>query len=69
MVCNKCGKFYFKEQQHRHYGIWNNMAKEFQFGICETTAEKARAKLFKKIGYNSYKYRFEVKEIKEGNNE
>ena len=40
------------------------MKKEFQFGIDEPTIKKARQKLFKKIGYDSYKWRFEVKEIK-----
>ena len=37
--------------------------KEFQFGIDEPTPEKARKKLFKKIGYASYKWRFEVRDI------
>lgn len=68
MVCKKCGKFYFTGQQHVHYGIWNNNKKEFQFGICESTVKKARQKLFKKIGYESYKWRFEVREIKECEN-
>ena len=49
----------------KRYGIWNNMKKEFQFGIDEPTPRKAENKLFKKIGYDSYKWRFEVKEIKE----
>ena len=40
------------------------MKKEFQFGIDEPTEKKAQQKLFKKIGYDSYKWRFEVKEIK-----
>ena len=47
------------------FGIWNSMKKEFQFGICEPTPKKARDKLFKKIGYNSYKWRFEVCAIKQ----
>lgn len=41
------------------------MKKEFQFGINEPTKKKAQQRLFKKIGYDSYKWRFEVKEIKE----
>lgn len=49
----------------KHYGIYNTMKKEFQFGIDEPTEEKAQRKLFKKIGYDSYKWRFEVREIKE----
>lgn len=47
------------------YGIWNSMKKEWQFGIDEPTPKKAEQKLFKKIGYDSYKWRFEVREIKE----
>lgn len=63
MVCKKCGRFYFRDQIHMHYGIYNSMTKEFQFNICEPTAKKARKKLFKKIGYDSYKWRFEVREV------
>lgn len=46
-----------------HWGIYNTMAKEFQFGIDEPTKEKAEKKLFKKIGYDSYKWRFEARKI------
>ena len=45
------------------YGIWNNIKKEFQFGIKEETKQKAQNKLFKKIGYDSYRWRFEVRRI------
>ena len=45
------------------------MKKEFQFGIDEPTEKKAQQKLFKKIGYDSYKWRFEVKEIKKNKEE
>lgn len=41
------------------------MKKEFQFGIKEETRQKAFNKLFKKIGYDSYKWRFEVRRIPE----
>lgn len=51
----------------RYFGIWNARAKEFQFGIVETSARKASQKLFQKIGKDSYKWRFEVKELKHGN--
>lgn len=44
-------------------GIWNSMRKEFQFGIDEPTSKKARQKLFEKIGYDSYKWRFETRII------
>ena len=47
----------------KHYGIYNTMRKEFQFGIYEPTKERAQKKLFKKIGYDSFKWRFEIKEI------
>lgn len=47
------------------YGIYNTMKKEFQFGIKEDTKEKAQRKLFQKIGYDSYKWRFEVRRIAE----
>lgn len=42
------------------------MKKEFQFGIKEETKHKAKNKLFKKIGYDSYKWRFKVRRIPEG---
>lgn len=45
------------------YGIYNTLKKEFQFGICEPTKRKAIKKLFKKIGKDAYKWRFEVKKI------
>lgn len=45
------------------YGIWNTARKEFQFGICEPSKRKAQEALFKKIGYDSYKWRFEPRKI------
>lgn len=45
------------------YGIWNSMRKEFQFGICEPSKAKAIDKLFKKIGNDARKWRFEVKRL------
>jgi len=47
------------------YGIYNNIKKEFQFGIAESTKQKAQRKLFKKIGNDAYKWRFEVRKIPE----
>ena len=47
------------------YGIYNNIKKEFQFGIAEFTKQKAQRKLFKKIGNDAYKWRFEVRKIPE----
>ena len=53
----------------KRYGVWNNIKKEFQFGIDEPTQEKAIKKLFNKIGNDVYKWRFEIREIKGVNNE
>ena len=47
----------------KKYGIWNNMTKRFQFGICEDTPMLAQARLFQKIGDDAHKWRFETKEI------
>lgn len=47
------------------YGIWNNIKKEFQFGIQEPTKQKAQRKLFHKIGNDAYKWRFDIKKIPE----
>ena len=46
-----------------HWGIYNTMQKEFQFGIDEPSKRKAGNKLFKKIGYDAYKWRFEVRKL------
>lgn len=46
-----------------HWGIYNTMQKEFQFGIDETSKTKARNKLFKKIGYDACKLRFEARKL------
>lgn len=48
------------------YGIYNTRTKEFQFGIKEPSKNKARQKLFSKIGNDARKWRFEVREIKAG---
>lgn len=44
-----------------HWGIYNTMQKQFQFGIDEPSRSKANNKLLKKIGYDAYKWRFEAK--------
>lgn len=54
------------------YGVWNDMKKEFQFGIRETSAKKACKALFQKIGFDAMKWRFQIKKLpeerkKEGN--
>ena len=49
------------------YGIYNSVSKEFQFGINEPSERKAFEKLFKKIGKDAYKWRFEARPLpKEG---
>ena len=51
----------------KYYGIWNNRKKEFQFGICAPSKNKAWDALFRKIGDDARKWRFEVKQLKHGN--
>ena len=47
------------------YMIWNNVQKEYQFpSICETTEKGAKTLLFKKIGNDARKWRFEVVKVK-----
>lgn len=52
---------FYEEGGGRDWGIWNSIKKEFQFGIREKSPMLAEAKLFKKIRYNAYKYRFETR--------
>ncbi|WP_438312283.1 hypothetical protein [Sporosarcina sp. FA9] len=47
------------------YGIWSSVSKQFVFGIQEPTKKRAREKLIRRIGKNSFKYRFEAKQIKD----
>lgn len=47
------------------YMIYNNVQKCFQFpSICETTEKGANTLLFKFIGNDARKYRFEIKRVK-----
>ena len=46
------------------YGIYNTKAKKYQFGIQEPSKKKARESLFKKIGNDARKWKFEVRAIK-----
>lgn len=50
-----------------YYGVYNTCKKEFQFGICEPSKRKALNELFKKIGKDAYKWRFEIKPLRHGN--
>ncbi|MBS5858044.1 MAG: hypothetical protein KIC60_06125 [Clostridium sp.] len=46
------------------YMIWNDVQKCFQFpSICETTEKGANTLLFKKIGNDARKYRFQIKKV------
>ena len=50
-----------------YYGIWNDVKKEFQFGIKSPTIAGAIAQLTRKIGYDAKKWRFEPRIIEEIN--
>lgn len=45
------------------YGIWNDVRKEYQFGIAEDSTGLALAHLIQKIGDNARKYRFSARRI------
>lgn len=46
-----------------YYGIWNSVAKRFQFGICEPSPRLAEERLRELISHDSKKYRFEAKRL------
>lgn len=50
---------YYRGIPGKKYGIWNGVAKCFQFNICEDTPMLAEARLYQKIGDDARKYRFE----------
>lgn len=50
---------YYRGIPGKKYGIWNCVAKKFQFGICEDTPMLAEARLFQKLGEDAKKWRFE----------
>lgn len=51
------------EKEYR-YMIWNSVHKEYQFPrICETTEKGANTILFKLIGNDARKYRFEIVKV------
>lgn len=45
------------------WGIWNSVAKCFQFGISEDTPMLAEARLYQKLGDDAKKWRFEVRQL------
>ena len=54
---------YWRGKPGVQYGIWNDVKKEFQFGICEDTPALAEARLKQKIGKDSHKWRFSVRRL------
>lgn len=54
---------YYRGQNGVKYGIWNNMKRCFQFGICEDTPMLAEARLYQKIGDDARQWRFESKPL------
>lgn len=47
------------------YGVWNAVQKRFVFGIAEETPGRAQRALFHKIGKGAYKWRYEVRKIRQ----
>lgn len=45
------------------WGIWNSVAKCFQFGISEDTPMLAEARLYQKLGDDARKWRFEARQL------
>ena len=54
---------YYRGIPGKKWGIWNQVKREFQFGISEDTPMLAEARLFQKIGDDARKYRFEVRQL------
>lgn len=50
---------YYRGKPGKKYGIWNDVKKEFQFGICEDTPMMAEARLYQKLGDDARKWRFQ----------
>lgn len=54
---------YYRGQPGIKWGIWNDVKKCFQFGICEDTPMLAEARLFQKIGDGAMKWRFKPRQL------
>lgn len=50
---------YYRGVPGKKFGIYNTVAKKFQFGISEDTPMLAEARLFQKLGDDARKWRFE----------
>ena len=59
---------YYRGVPGKKWGIWNQVKREFQFGISEDTPMLAEARLFQKIGDDARKYRFEVRQLPKESN-
>lgn len=61
---------YYRGVPGKKYGIYNTVAKKFQFGICEDTPMLAEARLFQILGEDAKKWKFEPRmlpdELKDG---
>lgn len=58
-------KTYHRGVPGRKYGIWNAVAKRFQFGISEDTPMLAEARLYQLLGDDAKKWRFEPRMLPE----
>ncbi|WP_295095961.1 hypothetical protein [Ruminococcus sp.] len=56
-------KTYYHGDGTNLWGIFNTIRKEFQFGIQEPSPYLAEKKLFKLIGNDARKWRFEARQI------
>ena len=56
---------YYHGVPGKKYGIYNGVAKQFQFDVCEDTPMLAIARLYQKIGDDAKKYRFEPRMLPE----
>lgn len=52
-------EIYYRGKAGKKFGIWNDIKKEFQFGICEDTPMLAQARLYQKLGDDAKKSRFQ----------
>lgn len=60
---------YYRGVPGKKYGIWNSVAKRFQFGICEDTPMLAVARLYQKLGDDAKKWRFEPRMLSDDGKE
>ena len=63
MIIMKNKYEFYRGKPNTKYGIWNNVTKKFQFGICEDSPALAEARLFYLIGDDARKWRFEPKKL------